>query len=216
MWMSDRPEILMDVKIGYARCSTKAQDLAGQVAWLGKLGVEQSRIYTDHGYTGRNRKRPSLARALEVARAGDEFVVTKLDRLGRSARDLHEIVDGLVAHGVALNIDGRVYDPTDPMGKMFIGFLAIMAEFESDLNRQRTRAGVEVAKAKGKMRGKQHRLSPLRRSLLLRDYETGKFTIADLSQNYSLKRTSLYANLELARVERDGADVGSAEAGLSA
>ncbi|AWK77034.1 hypothetical protein CBI38_37230 (plasmid) [Rhodococcus oxybenzonivorans] len=66
------------------------------------------------------------------------------------------------------------------------------------------------------MRGKQHRLSPLRRSLLLRDYETGKFTIADLSQNYSLKRTSLYANLELARTERAAAELNSVEEELSA
>ncbi|MDT2009868.1 hypothetical protein FXW78_50450 [Rhodococcus opacus] len=62
--------------IGYARRSTAKQDVAGQVAWLGKLGVDDPQVYTDHGYTGRNRKRPALARALEVCRSGDEFVVT--------------------------------------------------------------------------------------------------------------------------------------------
>jgi DNA invertase Pin-like site-specific DNA recombinase len=214
--MSARSAILTSMKIGYARCSTARQDVAGQVAWLGKLGVDDAQVYTDHGYTGRNRKRPALARALEVCRSGDQLVVTKLDRLGRSARDLHQIVDGLVERNVALNIDGKVYDPTDPMGKMFIGFLAIMAEFESDLNRQRTKAGVEVAKAKGKMRGKQHKLSPLRRNLLLRDHETGRFTVDDLCAGYNLKKTALYENLKLARNERASATSESTEDELSA
>jgi len=75
--------------------------------------------------------------------------VTKLDRLSRSAKDLHETVGRLADKGVALSIDGKIYDPSDPMGKMFIGVLGLMAEFESDLIRSRTRE--KNARNAGKM-----------------------------------------------------------------
>ncbi|MDJ0362550.1 recombinase family protein [Rhodococcus sp. H29-C3] len=117
------------MKVGYARCSTVRQDTAVQVGLLTKAGVHRDHIYIDHGISGRQAKRPGLENAINASREGDEFCVIKLDRLSRSAGDLHETVDRLAARGVALSIDGKVYDPTDPMGKMFIGMLGLMAEF---------------------------------------------------------------------------------------
>ena len=76
------------LRIGYARCSTDAQDLAVQRAALETFGVASERIYTDHGLTGRNRCRPGLAQALAAVRAGDTLVVPKLDRLARSTTQL--------------------------------------------------------------------------------------------------------------------------------
>ncbi|MFC4604351.1 recombinase family protein [Rhodococcus kronopolitis] len=121
------------MKIGYARCSTARQDTSVQIGLLEKIGVDRDRVYIDHGVSGRQASRPGLENAINARREGDEFCVTKLDRLSRSARDLHTTVERLAARGVALSIDGKVYDPTDPMGKMFIGMLGLMAEFESDL-----------------------------------------------------------------------------------
>ncbi len=153
--------------------------------------------------SGRQTQRPGLDNAINAAREGDIFCVTKLDRLSRSAGDLHETVKRLAAKGVALSIDGKIYDPTDPMGKMFIGVLGLMAEFESDLIRSRTRDAVAAAAAAGKMKGRQHKLTPEERTYLLQTYETGQFKIETLCRNTGLKRSALYANIELARTERD-------------
>jgi hypothetical protein len=105
--------------IGYARCSTDKQDLAAQRQTLRGLGVSDDRVYLDHGMSGRNRKRPGLEQALAAVRGGDTLAVPKLDRLARSVPDARAIGDTLTAGGVRLSIGGTVYDPTDPMGKMF-------------------------------------------------------------------------------------------------
>jgi DNA invertase Pin-like site-specific DNA recombinase len=126
--------------IGYARCSTDKQDLSVQRNALIELGVAADRIYTDHGLTGTNRSRPGLDQALAAVRLGDTLVVPKLDRLARSVPDARDIADSLIARGVKLALGTNVYDPTDPMGKMFFNILATFAEFEADLIRMRTRA----------------------------------------------------------------------------
>jgi DNA invertase Pin-like site-specific DNA recombinase len=140
--------------IGYARCSTDKQDLTAQRQALIELGVPEDRIYTDHGLTGRNRDRPGLAQALAAVRAGETLVVPKLDRLARSVPDARAIADELEKRGVSLALGKQVYDPNDPMGRMFFNILATFAEFESDLIRMRTREGMKIARDKGKLRGK--------------------------------------------------------------
>ena len=86
-------------------------------------------------------------------------MVPKLDRLARSVPDARAIGDYLAGRGIKLSLGGQVYDPADPMGKMFFNILATFAEFEVDLLRMRTREGMAVARAKGKLRGKQPKLS---------------------------------------------------------
>ncbi|WP_238325047.1 MULTISPECIES: recombinase family protein [Nocardiaceae] len=152
-----------------------------------------------------------LTNAINASREGDEFCVSKLDRLSRSAGDLHETVNRLVARGVALSIDGKVYDPSDPMGKMFIGMLGLMAEFESDLIRARTRDAIAAAAAAGKIKGRPHTLTPEERAYLLQVYETRQFKIETLCKNTGLKRSALYNNLTLARDERDALAVARGE-----
>ncbi len=141
------------VKIGYARCSTLSQYLKAQRKALRELGVHESRIYTDHGLTGTNRERPGLEQALDALREGDTLVVSKLDRPARSVPDARTIADELRERGVKLALGATVHDPSDPMGKMFFNIVATFAEFEADLIRMRTREGMAIAKAKGKLRG---------------------------------------------------------------
>ena len=119
--------------IGYARCSTDSQDLAAQRLALLQLGVAGDRIYTDHGLTGTTRARPGLDQALAAVREGDTLVVSKLDRLARSVPDARAIADRLLERGVKLALGPALYDPGDPMGKMFFNILATFAEFEADL-----------------------------------------------------------------------------------
>ena len=152
--------------IGYARCSTVLQDLAAQRQTLASLGVSDDRVYLDHRMSGRNRKRPGLEQALAAARGGDTLVVPKLDRLARSVPDARAIGGALTAGGVRLSVAGTVYDPTDPMGKMFFNILATFAEFEVDLSRMRE--GMAIARANGKLKGKQPKVSPRQQAELVR------------------------------------------------
>lgn len=133
--------------------STEAQDLTAQRDALAALGVESERIYVGHGFAGTNKNRAGLREALAACRAGDTFVVTKLDRLARSVRDAHEIAEDLARREVRLSISGSIHDLTDPMGKLLFNVLAMISGFEADLIRMRTREGMKVAKVKGRLRG---------------------------------------------------------------
>ena len=161
--------------IGYARCSTDRQDLAAQ-----------DRIYTDHGLTGTTRTRPGLDQALAAVRAGDTLVVPKLDRLARSVPDARAIADRLRERGVKLALGRALYDPGDPMGKLFFNILATFTEFEADLIRMRTREGMAIARARGKLRGKQPKLSDRQQRELCRMHATGEYSISDLAELFSV------------------------------
>ena len=158
--------------IGYARCSTDRQDLAAQRQALLELGVVEDRIYTDHGLTGTTRTRPGLDQTLAAVREGDTPVVPKLDRLARSAPDARASADQLRERGVKLALGRALYEPGDPMGKMFFNILATFAEFEADLIRMRTREGMAIARAKGKLHGKQPKLSHRQQRELRRMHAT--------------------------------------------
>ena len=122
-------------------------------------------------------------------------VLPKLDRLARSVPDARQIADVLVARGVKLALGTSVYDPTDPMGKMFFNILATFAEFEVDLIRLRTREGMAMARAKGKLRGKRPTLSDKQHKELWRMYETGEYSINDLAELFAVSRPTVYRAL---------------------
>ena len=194
--------------VGYARCSTARQDLAAQRATLRRLGVDDERIYVDHGLTGRNRNRPGLAQALAAVRSGDTFVVPKLDRLARSVPDARAIADELASRGVRLQLDGTVHDPNDPFGKMFFGILATFAEFEADLLSLRTREGMLVAKAKGRLKGKPPKLSDRQQAHLIKQLKSGEYTIAELAELFNVSRATVYRVIQRAeRAATASADV---------
>jgi DNA invertase Pin-like site-specific DNA recombinase len=186
---------MTETRIGYARCSTDKQDLAAQQAILKELGVAPDRIYTDRGLTGTTRARPGLDQALAAVHAGDTLVVPKLDRLARSVPDARQIADSLIERGVKLALGTSVYDPADPMGKMFFNILATFAEFEADLIRMRTREGMAIARAKGKLRGKQPKLSDKQQKELCRMHDTGAYSISDLAELFSVSRPTVYRTL---------------------
>lgn len=197
-------------RIGYARCSTDKQDLDAQRAALLDLGVAEDRIYTDHGLTGTNRERPGLAQAMAAVRDGDTLVVPKLDRLARSVPDARTIAAELEKRGVKLALGASVHDPSDPMGKMFFNILATFAEFEADLIRMRTKEGMAVARARGKLKGKMPKLSPRRQAELRRMYDTGDYSISDLAEVFDVSRPTVYRVLQ--RVPSQRADGEGVEA----
>lgn len=182
--------------IGYARCSTDEQDLTAQKQQLKTLGVDEDQIYLDRGFTGTKRQRPGLDQALAAVRKGDTLVVPKLDRLARSVPDARTIGDQLAAQGVRLSLGGQIYDPADPMGKMFFNILATFAEFEVDLLRMRTREGMAIARAKGKLKGRQPKLTQKRQTELKRMHNTGDYSITDLAELFDISRPTVYRTLK--------------------
>ncbi|MGC3995160.1 MAG: recombinase family protein [Propionicimonas sp.] len=135
---------------------------------------------------------------MAAVRAGDTLVVTKLDRLARSLPDARDIADELTRKGVALSIGGSVYDPTDPVGRLLFNVLGMVAEFEADLIRMRTREGMAVAKAKGRLRGKQPKLTPAQRRHLLALDAAGEHTQAELAELFGVSRTTIYREVRRA------------------
>jgi len=164
------------VLIGYARVSTDGQDLTAQRDALADLGVDPDRVYVDHGLTGTNRDRPGLRQALAA----------------RSLPDARAIADELTAGQVKLNLGGSVHDPTDPVGRLLFNVLAMVAEFEADLARMRTREGMKVARAKGRLRGKQPKLSPRQEAHLVNLYHGGEHTVGELEELFSVTRSTVY------------------------
>jgi DNA invertase Pin-like site-specific DNA recombinase len=186
------------ILIGYARVSTDEQDLTAQRDALAALGVAPERIYVDHGLTGTTRARPGLGEALAACRDGDTLVVTKLDRLARSLPDARDIVDELTARQVKLNLGGSVHDPTDPVGRLLFNVLAMVAEFEADLIKMRTREGMKVARARGRLRGKQPKLSASQEAHLVALHRASSHTSSELAELFSVARSTVYRAIQRA------------------
>ena len=194
--------------VGYARCSTDRQDLKAQWDALIAQGVAAERIYVDHGLTGTDRKRPGLREAMAACHEGSTLVVTKLDRLARSVRDAGDIAEELTRKGVKLSIGGSVHDPTDPFGKLLFNALAMVAEFEVDLSRLRTREGMKVAKAKGRLKGKQPKLTAAQQKHLVDLYHQGEYTSTELAELLQVGRSTVYRTLARAKAQAMTAEAG--------
>ncbi|QBX55066.1 recombinase family protein [Nocardioides seonyuensis] len=177
----------------YARVSTAAQDLSRQLAYAADLSIPEDRIYTDHGYTGTNRDRPGLAQALAAVRSGDVLAVHSMDRLARSLKDLLAISETLHERGVKLQVGATIYDPADPVGVLLWQMLGLIGEFEHSLIVARTRQGLEVARAQGRLRGKQPKTTPAQDALIASMLDSGEHTVAEIGALMGgLSRASVY------------------------
>ena len=126
-------------------------------------------------------------------------MVTKLDRLARSLPDARDILDELTKRNVKLSLGGSIHDPTDPIGRLLFNVLAMVAEFEADLIRMRTREGMQVAKAKGRLQGKQSKLKPNQAKHLLELHDLGTYTQAELAELFGAGRSTTYRTLDRIR-----------------
>jgi len=140
---------------GYVRVSTEDQSLDLQVDALKAAGVPENYIFSDKA-SGRSMSRPGLERVARVMREGDCLVVWKLDRLGRSALGLAETVKALDERGIHFKALDYDIDTTQPFGKLVFHLMAAIAELESALISERTKAGVAAAKARGQEFGRKH------------------------------------------------------------
>ena len=123
-------------------------------------------------------------------------MVTKLDRLARSLPDARAIADELTARQVPLNLGGTVYDHNDAVGRLLFNVLAMVARFETDLIRLRTREGMKIAKANGRLRGKQPKLNPRQEADLVELSETGEHSTAEFADLFGVGCSTVYRPLE--------------------
>lgn len=173
---------------GYARVSTAAQDEALQLDALQQAGCD--RVFTDHA-SGAASSRPALDELLGMARRGDTLVIWRLDRLGRSLRHLLEVVGGLEQRGVALRSLTESIDTSSPAGRLVFHTFGALAEFERDLIRERTRAGLEAARARGRVGGRPTVWTPEKREQAQRMLQDGK-SISTVAKVLNVSRASLY------------------------
>jgi DNA invertase Pin-like site-specific DNA recombinase len=157
--------------VGYARVSTRQQDLALQLDALNQAGCE--RIFRDVG-SGTLRKRPQLDACLEYLRSGDTLVVWRLDWLGRSLRHLVDVIAALEQRHVALHSLREAIDTTTANGRLQLHLFAALAEFERELIRERSQAGREVAKAAGRLGGRPMKLTAEKKAAALAMRDRGE------------------------------------------
>ena len=183
--------------IGYARVSTDDQNLALQRDALAAAGCEK--IYEDR-ISGARAERPGLTLALEVARAGDTLIVWRLDRLGRSLKDLIALAERLEQRKVGLKSLKEALDTTSSGGRLVFHIFGALAEFERDLIRERTRAGLSAARARGRLGGRPKLLTPEKRRLAVQLYRAKEHSIAEICRLMGISKPTLYSYL----AEADG------------
>ncbi len=179
--------------IGYARVSTGDQTLDLQKDALSAAGCEQ--IFTDM-VSGAKADRPGLAKALHYVRRGDTLVVWRLDRLGRSLQHLIETVNVLEVRGIGFKSLTESIDTTTPGGKLIFHIFGSLAEFERDLIRERTHAGLVAARARGRVGGRPRKLTPKQLALAKRMHADKQTDIATICATLGISRTTLYRALK--------------------
>lgn len=180
------------MRIGYARVSTVEQDEENQVKRLLELGIQADRIYVDHGFTGKNMSRGGLEQALAAVREGDTFVVPALDRLARNTEDALWIIRSLSERGVIFQNGHQVYDPNDPMAKLFFTILAAVAEAEGGWISLRTKEAMARPSVRAKLKGRRPRLSPKQDAAIARHLEVGEMTAAEIAALFNTSRAGVY------------------------
>jgi DNA invertase Pin-like site-specific DNA recombinase len=175
--------------IGYARVSTHDQTLDLQKDALEKAGCELT--FTDT-ISGTKAKRPGLEQALAYLREGDILVVWRLDRLGRSLRDLIDTITTLHERGIGFKSLTEQIDTTTSGGKLVFHIFGALAEFEREIIRERTRAGLEAARSRGRNGGPKHKLTPKQVEIVRQLYADKSHSLAEICDTFGISRTTLW------------------------
>lgn len=188
--------------LGYARVSTDDQNLDLQRDALKAAGCE--RTFEDMA-SGAKADRIGLAALMTVLRAGDTVVIWRLDRLGRSLKNLIELVERFEAAKVGLRSLQENIDTTSSGGRLVFHLFGALAEFERNLVRERTLAGLAAARARGRMGGRPKRLDPAKLASALRLHSEDKHTIREICQMMGISKSTLYNYLSKADSDVVGA-----------
>lgn len=175
-------------KIGYARVSTRNQKLDSQIDSLEQYGCE--RIFSEK-VSGRKQKRSELEKCLDYLRSGDTLVIYKLDRLGRTTKQLIELSQWLEDNNIELEIINMNLNTKDAMGKMFFTMMSAFAELEANLLSERTKKGLEAARARGRKGGRPPIPDRIQRQIIFM-YNEEKLTYQQIANEFNISKMSVY------------------------
>jgi len=190
------------LRIGYARVSTSDQNLDLQRDALARAGCVQ--FYEEKASGKAASSRAELANVLRALRAGDTLIVWRLDRLGRSLNDLVNIVNELHTRKVGFESLTEKIDTSTAQGRMFFGFMASMAQYQRDVIRENTTAGIKAARARGRMGGRPSSLDDQAIKEIRALMRDDSITVANIAERYGVSRATLYNTLR--RAEKKEAD----------
>ncbi len=189
------------MKIGYARVSTKDQNLSLQRDALEQAGCE---IIFEEKISGSKADRPELRKMIEQLREGDIIIVWKLDRLGRSLRDLVNLINEIQGKGAGLKSLNDFIDTTTSQGKLTFHLFAALSEFERDIISERTKAGLQAARARGRKGGRPSGLSKeAKDKAIIAEmlYKQDELPISEICRHLGIARTTLYKYLRFRGVK---------------
>lgn len=192
--------------IGYARVSTPEQNPAHQVDALLRAGVAERDIHVDVA-GGAKASRPKFDLVMQLLRAGDTLIVTRLDRLGRSLVHLVNLGADLRERGINLHVLEQGIDTTNAEGRVMFGMLAVLAEYQRELIVANTRDGLSAARARGRVGGRRPKLSPEQAELAQQLYDAGEKTVKQIADLFGVPRSTVYGHLN--RPAEDAAPVPS-------
>lgn len=189
------------MKIGYARVSTREQNLDMQVMALENTGCEK--IY-EEVVSGAKADRPIFNNLLKQLRDGDTLVVWKLDRLGRSLKHLVELVHMLIQKNIGLCSLNDPIDTTTSQGRLIFNIFASLAEFERDIIKERTNAGLSAARARGRLGGRPRGIPKGSEATAIAAetlYREGKLSVMQVAKKLNISKNTLYKYLRYRNVE---------------
>jgi DNA invertase Pin-like site-specific DNA recombinase len=182
------------MRVGYARVSTDDQDLSLQMDALQQAGCEK--IITDE-VSGKHTERPGLQQLQDqILREGDTLVIWRLDRLGRSTKNLIEWMTYLQERGIELQSLHEQVDTSTSTGQLVFHIFAALAEFERNLIRERTQAGMRAARARGRQGGRPKKLSQSKQDLAFKLYQEQKHSVGEICDMVGVSKPTLYKYLK--------------------
>lgn len=181
----------MGQRIGYARISTDDQNLNLQMDALNQAGIDSNHIYADTA-SGKNAERKELAACLKALRKGDTLVVWRLDRLGRSLPDLVKIISELENKGVSFESLTEKIETGSAAGKLVFHVFAALSEFERNLIRERTKAGLVAARARGRAGGRRPKLTQQHIKEIKQLMANPTIPVTEIAERYKVSRTTIY------------------------